>query len=139
MLWETISSEMAMAAPRGTEVAVFLTSRDGMQTEKLLYHVRPDNSTAQVLDDAIAAFREIVAPCLIADKNGAIQIQDGTDPPQFCLVVIMRFADLVRVVLACIARFENSAEASRGLERLHRIAVGYERQVRRNLEKGDGA
>jgi hypothetical protein len=126
---------MAMAAPEGTEVAVFLTSRDGKKSGDLLCQVRPDDSTAETRDNAVAAFREIIAPCLMAGKNGVIEVQSGAEQPQFCLVVIMRFASLVSVVLACIARFENYGVASQGLERLHRIAARYERQVRRRLEE----
>src|SRR5262249_42810842 len=78
----------------GTEAAAFLleaSTEPGSVQLKPIAHIRPDFSTAEVRQQALAAFQEIVAPCLEQDKNGAIMIE-GTDregdDPQFCLVTL---------------------------------------------------
>jgi hypothetical protein len=55
-------------------------------------HIRPDNSTAETRAAALNAFQEIIKPCVVQGKDGAIEIStgDSAPEPQFCLVTLLR-------------------------------------------------
>ena len=44
---------------------------------RLIAHIRPDNSSAELRAAAVAAFQEMIKPCLAQGKDGAIEINTG--------------------------------------------------------------
>src|SRR5262245_50924083 len=92
----------------GTEAAAFLlqAGEDNTAHLKTIAHIRPDNSPADIRQQALQAFQEIVTPCLEQNKNGAILIEgtEGVGEPQFCLVTLLRNEGNVVACSAVITR-----------------------------------
>ncbi|MGH7179271.1 MAG: hypothetical protein ACREJC_17975, partial [Tepidisphaeraceae bacterium] len=94
----------------GTEAAGFLieSSEEEGFTLRPVAHLRPDNSTQEVRSAAIRAFQDIVRPCVVQQKNGAIELDDrnagSNAEPQFCLVTLLRSDGQVVAVSAVITR-----------------------------------
>src|SRR4051812_47338054 len=84
----------------GTEAAGFLIEQgappqDGSEAAgaglRLITHIRPDESDDEVRQAAIKAFIEIIGPCIVQNKDGAIEVGSPDDgEPQFCLVTLLR-------------------------------------------------
>ena len=114
----------------GTEAIAFLIepAEEDSFALKLLQHVRPDEAAPDVRQAAISAFAEIVRPCIIQNKDGAIRIdgtQTGEVDPQFCLVTLLRSENgMPAVVTAVIARCTNEDRAKQRLQ-LMEIVAGY--------------
>jgi len=113
----------------GTEAIAFLiepAEEDGFAL-KLLAHVRPDEAAPDVRQAAIQAFADIVKPCIVQGKDGAIRI-DGTESnesdPQFCLVTLLRSENGIAAVSAVITRCPNEDRAKQRLQ-LMEIVAGY--------------
>ncbi len=114
----------------GTEAAGFLleagNDNDGSVQLKTIAHIRPDNSPADVRQQALQAFQEIVTPCLEQNKNGAILIEgsEGGGEPQFCLVTLLRNEGNVVACSAVITRCRNQDAAQQRLMSMELVA-GY--------------
>src|SRR5690242_1494510 len=63
----------------GTEAAAFLVEPENENEVRLraVAHVRPDESTPEVRARALEAFAEIVRPCVVQGKDGAIEIDNS--------------------------------------------------------------
>ncbi len=61
----------------------------------------------------MAAFQEMIKPCLAQGKDGAIEINTGdlASEPQFCLVTLLRSDNQVVAVSAVITRCINLERA----------------------------
>jgi multidrug resistance efflux pump len=114
----------------GTEAAAFLLEATGENDNsvhlKTIAHIRPDNSPAEVRQQALQAFQEIVTPCLEQNKNGAILIEgtEGGGEPQFCLVTLLRNEGNVVACSAVITRCRNQDAAQQRLMSMELVA-GY--------------
>jgi hypothetical protein len=98
-----------MAADVGaTEAAAFAVEPDFFdgQRRETLMHVRPDLSDDVIRAAAVAAFKDIVMPCLQQEKDGAIEIARSANETgtQFCLVTLARRAEKVVGVGTFIVR-----------------------------------
>lgn len=123
---ELLRTQAAVVA--GTEAAGFLIEKTDQAEAslRLIAHIRPDNSSAETRAAAIAAFQEIIKPCLAQGKDGAIEIQtgDATAEPQFCLVTLLRREADVVAVSAVITRCRNIERAQQRLMSMQLVA-GY--------------
>jgi biotin carboxyl carrier protein len=117
----------------GTEAAAFIIERKagGELTEETfsltpIAHIRPDQSTAETRSAAMNAFQEIVRPCIIQNKDGAIEIASTDDAlePRFCLVTLLRNEGEVVAVSAVITRCIDTERAKQRLMSMQLVA-GY--------------
>jgi hypothetical protein len=111
----------------GTEAAGFAVERkDDTINLRLIAHIRPDNSTADQKNAAIAAFQELLKPCVLQGRDGAIEIQSGEDANehQYCLVTLLRSEGEIVAVSAVITRCRNLERAQQRLMSLQLVA-GY--------------
>ena len=113
----------------GTEAAAFLVEKHQDQKEPALRsiaHIRADNSTPETRAAAIAAFQQIIKPCLEQGKDGAIELQTGEVgvEPQFCLVTLLRRDGEVIAITAVITRCMNTERAQQRLT-LMLLVAGY--------------
>lgn len=113
----------------GTEAAGFLLERKGQEIGlRLIAHIRPDNSSAELRAAAISAFQEMLKPCIAQGRDGAIEINTGdlAAEPQFCLVTLLRGdADIV-AVSAVITRCMNLERAQQRLTSMQLVAGYFE-------------
>jgi hypothetical protein len=127
----------------GTEAAAFLLETTGPvesieegQAPKPpeirlqpIEHIRPDQSAPDVRAAAIKAFADIIKPCILQNKDGAIEIaapgqQKETVDPQFCLVTLLRAENRVVAVSAVITRCRDVERAQQRLQSMQLVA-GY--------------
>jgi len=94
---ESLVWKMA-ASVAATEAAAFAVRSD-IQIEHLkdhdlflLCHIRPGDADESKRAAAIAAFRDIVKPCLMQGKDGMIEIDDTYDGKNrlYCLLIVER-------------------------------------------------
>jgi hypothetical protein len=117
-----------MAVAVGGTEAVAFAFDPLLREPRLLLHIRPDNSDAVQRAAAVAAFKEIIEPCLREGLNGAIRVgeRQGAQPPQFCLVSLVHDAqrrmDLVTGAIAIITRCDDQDVAERRLNLIARHA-----------------
>jgi multidrug resistance efflux pump len=97
---------------------------------RLIEHIRPDQSTPEVRAAAIKAFSDIVKPCIVQNKDGAIEIgvgqQKETVDPQFCLVTLLRAENRVVAVSAVITRCRDVERAQQRLTSMQLVAGYFE-------------
>jgi hypothetical protein len=97
---------------------------------QLIEHIRPDQSTPEVRGAAIQAFADIVKPCIVQNKDGAIEIGVGqakdTVEPQFCLVTLLRTDNRVVAVSAVITRCRDIERAQQRLTSMQLVAGYFE-------------
>src|SRR4051794_2325212 len=115
----------------GTEAAAFLVEPENENEVRLraVAHVRPDESTPDVRSRALEAFAEIVRPCVVQGKDGAIEIDNSkkdTVDPQFCLVTLLRSDGQVVGVSAVITRCPNIQRAQQRLTSMELVAGYFE-------------
>jgi multidrug resistance efflux pump len=113
----------------GTEAAAFLVEKSPDQKEpslRSIAHIRADNSSPETRAAAIAAFQQIIKPCLEQGKDGAIELQTGEVgvEPQFCLVTLLRREGEVIAITAVITRCMNTERAQQRLTSMLLVA-GY--------------
>lgn len=125
-LTDLITTQAVVVA--GTEAAAFVIRR-GEQTGFILdvaAHVRPDGADEEVRQQALAAFKELVFPCVQQNRDGAIEIAagDGVDESQFCLVTLLRSEGAVVAVSAVITRCRDVERAQQRLVSMQLVA-GY--------------
>ena len=115
----------------GTEAIGFLIEpgEDG-QTLRMLAHIRPDNSTKEVREQAIKAFIELLQPCVKEGKDGAIEISGPTDAyhpeSQYCLVTLLRAEGQAVGISAVITRCMNHERARQRLTSMQLVAGYFE-------------
>jgi putative hydrolase of the HAD superfamily len=114
----------------GTELAAFVFSQTlAGQRLRAVVHIRPDSSDAETRAAALAAFQEIIAPCIAQQKNGAIHI-DGTrsddGSSQYCLVALCRNGLRVSGAVGIIVRCQDPKDARRKLDILGLELSGHE-------------
>ncbi|HLL87836.1 MAG TPA: HlyD family efflux transporter periplasmic adaptor subunit [Tepidisphaeraceae bacterium] len=134
----------------GTEAAGFIIERAAPAGEdapgadesgfllRPIAHVRPDQSTPETRAAAISAFQDILRPCVVQAKDGAIEI--GGDPsqsePQFCLVTLLRNEGAIIAVSAVITRCMNLERARQRLMSMQLVAGYFELySLRRGAEQ----
>jgi len=112
-----------------TEAAAFAVEPDFFDGYRVnpLMHLRPDEADETVRGAAVAAFKEILTPCVQQAKDGAIEIegsgnQEGT---QFCLVTLARRAEKVVGAGTFIVRCRDLQDAQITLMRVQRAASGF--------------
>jgi hypothetical protein len=109
-------SVIAIAA---TELAVFdFQPSSGILAP--LYHIRSGNSDQETRKAALAAFTQIILPCVQQSKDGVIEIPNSQSSygTQFCLVTLTRHQKQVRGAAAFIIRRQNMAQARQALTQL---------------------
>lgn len=115
----------------GTEAAGFLIDRneEGFSL-RMLGHIRPDNSTAEVRKQAIQAFMDLIKPCVQEGKDGAIEIGPSGDlrsaEAQYCLVTLLRAEGEAVAVSAVITRCMNLERARQRLSSMQLVAGYFE-------------
>lgn len=116
----------------GTEAAAFLIepAQDGSKgfNLKAAAHIRPDDSDPDTRAAALAAFQDIMKPCVQQGKDGAIQIDgtgDGSDS-QFCLVTLLRSEGNVVAASAVITRARDLERAQKLLTPMQLVAGYFE-------------
>ena len=109
-----------------TEAAAFRVVRDplGVGNVDLLVHLRPDDSDAATRQAAVAAFEDVIAPCL--ERGSEIEVgADTGSGKQFCLVVLARRGGDIAGAAAFIVRSRNEKVANILLRRVQRAASGH--------------
>lgn len=122
----------------GTEAVGFmLEKRDKETFLKLVAHVRPDQATPEIRQQAISAFTDIVKPCIEQQKDGAIEIGPaGGGEIQFCLVTLLRSETTIVGVSAVIAKCLDTERAKQRLMSMQLVAGYFEMfSLRRNTEQ----
>lgn len=114
----------------GTEAAAFIIDRKSDEVAEFslrpIAHIRPDQSTQEQRQAAINAFQEIIRPCVIQNRDGAVEVGqmiDGTEA-QFCLVTLLRNEGQVVAVSAVITRCRGLERAKQRLVSMQLVA-GY--------------
>jgi hypothetical protein len=116
----------------GTEAAAFLVEqtqdeegKKGLNL-KVAAHIRPDDSDADTRSAALNAFQEIMKPCIVQGKDGAIQIEGSSDggESQYCLVTLLRSEGAVVAASAVITRARDLERAQQRLTSMQLVA-GY--------------
>jgi len=118
----------------GTEAAAFLLERGQGEAEqqeqfalRLIAHIRPDDAAPDVREQAIAAFQEIVRPCVAQAKDGAIEVsQVGGGESQFCLVTLLRSEGNVVGASAVITKCLDTERAKQRLSSMQLVAGYFE-------------
>lgn len=111
----------------GTEAVCFMIEQQQEQALlKLVNHIRPDNSSPEIKKQAVQAFQEIVQPCVMQNKDGAIEIGqvDAGGETQFCLVTLLRSEGNIVAVSAVITRCLDGERAKQRLMSMQLVA-GY--------------
>ena len=124
----------------GTEAAGFVLEAGENNTASLrpIAHIRPDASTAEVRAAALGAFQDLVKPCIEQNRDGAIQVAEGTEgnEAQFCLVTLLRNDGQVVAASAVITRCLNVERARQRLTSMQLVAGYFDLfTLRRNAEQ----
>jgi len=115
----------------GTEAAGFVLERTS-QSEfalKPMAHIRQDESDAQTRSAALDAFQNLVKPCIIQGKDGAIDLGNATpveSEPQYCLITLLRDGPEIVAVAAVITRCLNLERARQRLLSMQLVAGYFE-------------
>jgi hypothetical protein len=114
----------------GTEAAGFVVERNGEQLSlKTLAHIRQDESDAATRQQALEAFQNLVKPCIIQGKDGAIDLGNATaveSEPQYCLITLLRDGVNIVAVAAVITRCLNLERARQRLLSMQLVAGYFE-------------
>lgn len=124
-----LTTQAVMVA--GTEAAGFLiegASAEQQFSLRPIAHIRPDNSDADTRAAALAAFQELVHPCVTQGKDGAIEVSTPTDgsEAQFCLITLLRSDGNLVAVSAVITRCLNLERARQRLTSMQLVAGYFE-------------
>jgi multidrug resistance efflux pump len=112
----------------GTEAAAFLVERQGENVGlRPIAHIRPDDSDAETRAAAVRAFQNIMQPCVVQSKDGAIEIgsPDGGDA-QYCLVTVLRNEGEVVAVSGVVTRCRDMERAKQRLTSMQLVAGYFE-------------
>jgi hypothetical protein len=125
----------------GTEAAGFLLERGGEQNQVTLRpiaHIRPDQSDQDTRAAAIAAFLDLIKPCVEQGRDGAIEVAQGSDgaESQYCLVTLLRAEGEVVAASAVITRCRDVDRARQRLMSMQLVAGYFELfTLRRNSDQ----
>ncbi|MCC7351523.1 MAG: HlyD family efflux transporter periplasmic adaptor subunit [Phycisphaerales bacterium] len=126
----------------GTEAAAFLIERQQEAAAEFnlrpIAHIRPDNSSQETRQAAINAFVDIIRPCVIQGKDGAIEVGPTPDAGeiQFCLVTLLRSEGQIVAVSAVITRCRDVERAKQRLMSMQLVAGYFELySLRRSSEQ----
>jgi hypothetical protein len=124
----------------GTEAAGFLLERQGADQANLrpIAHIRPDQSAPEVRAQAIAAFQDLIKPCVEQGRDGAIEVAPSADGQegQFCLITLLRAEGEIVAVSAVITRCINVERARQRLMSMQLVAGYFELfTLRRNSDQ----
>src|SRR5439155_8548588 len=117
----------------GTEAAGFLLERqgggDGQAVMRPIAHIRPDTSSPDVRAAAIAAFQDLIKPCVEQGRDGAIEVSaagaDGGEA-QYCLITLLRAEGEIVAVSAVVTRCMNVERARQRLMSMQLVAGYFE-------------
>ena len=113
---------------RATEAAAFAVERDVRQRlwMDVLVHIRPDCSDPEVRARAIAAFKDVISPCVDEGKDGAIEVddRDAGQGKQYCIVTLVRRGSEIVGVAAFIVRCRDLDGARAVVSRVRRNVSG---------------
>ena len=95
---------------------------------KSLAHIRQDESDAQTRSAALEAFQNLVKPCILQGKDGAIDLGNaGAEAePQYCLITLLREGPEIVAVAAVITRCLNLERARQRLLSMQLVAGYFE-------------
>lgn len=114
----------------GTEAALFAIERNDQQLAlKVMHHIRQDDSDAQMRSAALEAFQNLVKPCILQGKDGAIDLGNATPTdaePQYCLITLLREGPNIVAVAAVITRCLNLERARQRLLSMQLVAGYFE-------------
>lgn len=134
---DLLANQLVIVA--GTEAAGFVVERkESAFNLRPIAHIRPDESSDETRAAAIAAFQEILRPCILENKDGAVEIfsQDDSVEPQFCLVTLLRNEGEVVAASAIITRCRNLERAQQRLMSVQLVAGYFELYIlRRSSEQ----
>ncbi len=100
-----------------TEAAAFVEAESGTEL-RLIAHIRPGEADDATKRDAIEAFTQMSQTCLENGKDGFIHVRDaGGIEPQFCLVLLQRFAGKPRIANCFVIRALDDLAAEELLAR----------------------
>jgi hypothetical protein len=124
----------------GTEAVAFDIVRDGINVSlKTIAHIRPDASDAGTRVAALNAFQELVKPCIVQSRDGALEVAGGTaqdSDSQYCLITLLRDSEeKVEAVVAIITRCPDLECARQRLLRMQIVAGYYEIAAQRKNAK----
>ena len=123
----------------GTEAAGFLIERGQNQFNlRPIAHIRPDDSTPEVRTAALNAFQDIIRPCVVQGKDGALEVGPANhdNEPQYCLVTLLRSGAETVAVSAVVTRCRNMDLARQRLTSMQLVAGYFELyNLRRNAEQ----
>jgi len=130
----------------GTEAAGFVIERVEQEFRlKPQAHIRQDESDAQTRAAALDAFQNLVKPCIVQGKDGAIDLGNvagAESEPQYCLITLLRDGPNIVAVAAVITRCLNLERARQRLLSMQLVAGYFEFfTLKRGAEsnKSDGA
>ncbi|HET6248428.1 MAG TPA: hypothetical protein VFE47_12070 [Tepidisphaeraceae bacterium] len=110
---------MRMAVAVSASEAIFFAANGGIAALNAICHLRPGDTDLRKRKMAAQAFRDIVAPCVAQNKDGAIEItqpQNSDDYPQFCLVHLLKNKQgQIHAVVAMITRCKDLSVARQQL------------------------
>jgi AICAR transformylase/IMP cyclohydrolase PurH len=121
--------EIMAVSVSGTEAAAFLIERDGTSfTSKPIAHIRRDDSDVPTRVQALKAFLDLVNPCVVQGRDGAIDLGNVTRAqadPQYCLISLLNNrANEPTCVAAVVTRCPDLENARKRLLSMQIIA-GY--------------
>lgn len=134
---DLLTTQAVMVA--GTEAAGFAVEKGEQGPAlRLIAHIRPDESTAEMRAAAITAFQELLKPCIAQGRDGAIEIQSGDNAPepQYCLITLLRADGQLVAATAVITRCRNLERAQQRLMSMQLVAGYFDLfSLRRNSEQ----
>ncbi|MCC6239222.1 MAG: HlyD family efflux transporter periplasmic adaptor subunit [Phycisphaerales bacterium] len=123
----------------GTEAAAFVIERNqtskGPQGQVLPFslrpiaHMRPDDSSDDVRQQALEAFKELIVACVEQDKDGAVEIsvpEEAGPERQFCLITLLKSEGSSVAVTAAITRCADDERARQRLMSMQLVAGYFE-------------
>lgn len=121
-LMENIKAEVG-----ATEAAVFGINPDffdGRHFQPLI-HLRPDDSDPAARRTALAAFQDLINPCVQSAKDGIIEIASaGNDTmKQFCLITLAHRENTVVGASAFIVPCRDAQDAEIAMNRIQRAVT----------------
>jgi hypothetical protein len=124
----------------GTEAAGFLLERTGQDQANLrpIAHIRPDQSSPEVRAQAIAAFQDLIKPCIEQQRDGAIEVGQAADgsEAQYCLITLLRSEGEIVACSAVVTRCRDLDRARQRLMQMQLVAGYFDLfSLRRNSEQ----
>ena len=113
----------------GTEAAAFVIDRNQPQfTLQAVAHIRPDNSDAPTRAAAVAAFQQLVRPCVTEGKDAALEVgpPNTQEERQYLLATLLRTETEIVAISAVITRCRNMDLARQRLTSMQLVAGYFE-------------